>query len=189
MKGIRQFDDHSAGLHLLNIVILRSLCVAQMYRAGQKRIAQKALAALSQEASGLLREIQHKCQHLQAADTGTLEQSRAAPGTESTAEASGTFAPLIAEPPSTSSPRNGAGQSSSPLKVLHGEAVWQGGVTIAQSFAEGEVLARQPLCLGFSAASNREFVMDLAAARCRISQSDKAGESDDSQASPQQVVI
>ena len=42
--------------------------VLQMYRGGQKRIAQKALAALSQEACGLLQELQEQSQKLVTTD-------------------------------------------------------------------------------------------------------------------------
>jgi hypothetical protein len=57
------------------------LCAPQMYRAGQKRIAQSALAALSQEVGGLLREMQgmkaeddHTSQGPAGADSCTAEE-------------------------------------------------------------------------------------------------------------------
>ena len=52
----------------LVVCLIPAWPLLQMYRAGQKRIAQKALAALSQEACGLLQELQEQSQKLAAAD-------------------------------------------------------------------------------------------------------------------------
>ena len=75
----------------------------QMYRAGQKRIAQKALAALSREACGLLQELQEQSQKLAAADT-----SRSLPAKPSVDADGATCAPALSE--------TGASGSTSPSK-------------------------------------------------------------------------
>ena len=64
----------ASGIERLRLPLISAWLVLQMYRAGQKRIAQKALAALSREACGLLQELQEQSQKLAAVD-----ESRSAP--------------------------------------------------------------------------------------------------------------
>lgn len=131
-----------------------------MYRAGQKLIAQKALAALSQEAAAILGEIQQHSRELAASDASRADSSSEARKGGSSNEAAAA---------DISGLRMGAEQAqSAPLiEVLSGSTPWDQGVVCARDIAEGETVAMEPLSQGFSASSSKELILDLAAARCR----------------------
>lgn len=61
--------------------------------------------------------------------------------------------------------------------MKEGAPLWQREVTVTRSCEQGQLLARQPLCSGFSAASSESLVQDLAAARCRAQTYDPSGKS------------
>jgi len=140
-----------------------------MYRAGQKRVANEALAALSQEASDLIREAQAKSQALSASDTSATVQSDNASGDESLEQAAAAHSKQLqsgAEP----------SQSVCLLEVLPGSLPWDRGLACVLDRDPGDALATEPLSGAFSAGSTEQLVLDLAAARCRPWLCSQAGE-------------
>ena len=147
-----------------------SVChLVQMYRAGQKRIAHQALAALSQEAHLLLGEMQQASRELSASNA-----NRPALPDSSTSDDNVTMA----------TPQNGGelqreaeqALSRSFVEVLPGCTPWDQGVSCVRDAAEGQDLATESLSQGFAACTTRHLVMDLVAARCRRAHHSKSGE-------------
>ncbi len=137
-----------------------------MYRAGQKRIANEALAALSQEASDLIREVQAKSRELSASGTSATVQPGSASGDENLEQAAAAHSKQL---------QSGAEQPQSMplLEVLPGSVAWEGGLACVLDRKPGDALATEPLSGAFSAGSSKQLVLDLAAARCRPSQAGK----------------
>ena len=139
-----------------------------MYRAGQKHIAQKALAALSQEAAAILGEIQQHSRQLAASEASRADSSSKDTKGDSSNEAAAA---------DVNGMHKGAeqAQSASSIEVLSGSTPWEQGVVCVRDIAEGDTLAIEPLSRGFSAGSSKELILDLAAARCRHLQHSEPG--------------
>ena len=131
-----------------------------MYRAGQKRIANEALAALSQEASDLIREVQARSRELSASDTNATVQPDGASGDESLKQAVAAHSKQL-QPGAESS------QSVCLLEVLPGSLPWDKGLACVLDCEPGEALATEHLSGAFSAGSSEQLVLDLATACCR----------------------
>ena len=147
-----------------------SLCtVLQKYRAGQKRIMQKALAALAQETTALLGAMQRDCRELCATDASS-------PNSPDMSTRGGSNTQAAAK--DSSEMQRGAEQprSIAALLVLPGSIPCNQGVFCSRDSSEGQALATERLSQGFSADSTAQLVMDLAAARCRRLQHRDSGD-------------
>lgn len=131
-----------------------------MYRAGQKLIAQKALAALSQEAAAILGEIQQHSRELAASEASHADSSSRSTKQGSRSEAAAMDTDVVHTAAKQA-------QRASLIEVLSGSTPWEQGVVCVRDLAEGETVAVEPLSQGFSAGSSKELVLDIAAARCR----------------------
>ena len=142
--------------------------VLQMYRAGQKRIALKVLAALSQEAYLLLGQMQQASRELSVS-----EASRPAVPDSSTSNSN----VEMATAQNGSELQRGAEQTQtgSSIKVLPGCMPWDQGVVCVQEAAEEQALATETLSQGFAGCTTRHLVIDLVAARCRREHHSKSG--------------
>ena len=114
----------------LRVCLIPGWPVSQMYRAGQKRIAQRALAALSQEACGLLQELQEQSQKLVAVD-----ESCSPPAKPSADAIGATCAPAVSkgQAAESASPSKGSGPHSATLTPQQGQHTTSAAATVAQS--------------------------------------------------------
>ena len=120
----------ASGTYWLGMPVIPAWPVLQMYRAWQKRIAQKALAALSWEACGLLQEVQEQSQKLVAVNEG--HSSPAKPS----ADADGaSHAPAVSklEAAGSVNPSKGTGYHTASLTMQQGQHADSTAATVAQS--------------------------------------------------------
>ena len=104
--------------------------VLQMYRAGQKRIAKKALAALSQEACNLLQELQVQSQKLV-----TVDGSHSAPAKPCADVDGATHTPAVSEGDAagSASPSKGHGLRGASPTPQHGQHTDPTAAVVARS--------------------------------------------------------
>lgn len=155
--------------HFAEVEHCVSLChMLQMYRAGQKRIMQKALAALAQETAALLGAMQQKSHKLSASDASRPGSLTTGTRGGSDNQAAGTNSREL---------QRGAEQAGSvaAIEVLQGSRPSDQGALCSNDSAEGQALATESLSQGFSADSTAQLVLDLAAARCRQLQHKDSG--------------